>query len=128
MANGLGSDGTPMGDPFSRDGGATDVTAINSTLQNIARQLGLWVQVWNGRIVGGTFTLSNATTTVVSQANVQAGSIIIPFATNATAALTMRTNGLYISARTAASTFSISTQNGSALGTETFGYVIFTPS
>ncbi len=75
---------------------------VNSTLQNIVRQLGQWVAAWNGRIVGG--------------------------ATNATAALTERTLGLYISAKTAASTFSVSCQNGSALGTETFGYVIFTPS
>ncbi len=113
---------------FDRGDSSGAASIINNTLQNIARQMGLWVAAYNGRIVGGTFTLTNATTTIVSQANVQAGSVIIPFATNATAALTMRTNGLYISARTAASTFSVSTQNGSALGTETFGYVIFTPS
>lgn len=113
------------------DGGGTgsgDATVVISTLQNIARQMGLWVQAFNGRIVGGTFTLSAATTTIVSQANVQAGSVILPFATNATAALTVRTLGLYISAKTAASTFSVSCQNGSALGTETFGYILFTPS
>ena len=101
---------------------------INSTLQGIARQLGAWVAAFNGRLVSGSFTLTGGTTTVVSQSNVTANSIIVFSPTNATAALTQRSGGLYISARTAASTFSISTQSGTTLGTETYNYVLFNPS
>ncbi len=116
-----------FGGGFDRPGGA-DVTAINSTLQNIARQMGLWVAAFNGRVVGGTFTLTNATTTVVTQTAVAANSILSLTPTNATAALTVRTQGLYHSASTTGASFSISTQSGSATGTETFEYLLFTPT
>jgi hypothetical protein len=101
---------------------------INSTLQGIARQMGAWVAAFNGRIVSGSFTLAGGTTTVVSQASVTANSIIVFSPTNATAALTQRSGGLYLSARTAASTFSISTQSGTTIGSETFNYLLFNPS
>ena len=113
---------------FDPVAGGVDASAIKASLDNIAQQMGQWVRAFNGRIIGGTFTLSAGTTTVVSQSSVAAGSIILWNATNATAALTERSFGLYISAKTAASTFSISCQGGSAAGTETFNYVLFTPS
>lgn len=113
---------------FGRDGGSADASVAISTLQNIARQIGLLVQAYSGRVVGGTFTLAAATSTVVSDARVTANSIITWGATNATAALTVRTLGLYLATKTAASTFTMSCQNGSATGTETFNYVLFNPS
>ncbi len=73
----------------------------------------------------GSFTLSNATVTVVTQSAVVATSIVLPIATNNTAALTVRTQGLFVSAYTVSTSFSVSTQNGSALGTETFQYILF---
>ena len=78
--------------------------------------------------INGTFTLSAATTTGVSNGNVAANTIIVPFATNATAALIVRTNGLYHSANTAGTGFVISTQSGSATSGGTFAYVGLTPS
>ncbi len=104
------------------------VDDVNSTLQGIARQMGAWVAAFNGRLVSGAFTLSGGTTTVVSQSGVTASSIIVFSPTNATAALTQRSGGLYLSAKTAASTFSVSTQSGTSFGTETFNYTLFNPS
>lgn len=101
---------------------------INATAQNIARQLGQWVMAFNGRVTLGTLQLSNATTTVVTQPDTTADSFIALTATNATAALTQRSNGLFVSARTAGASFSLSTQSGQAAGTETFSYIVWNPS
>lgn len=101
---------------------------INSTLQSIARQLGQWVAAFNGRITVGDMQLSNATTTVVSEPATTANSFISLSPSNTTAALTQRTNGLYISAQSAGASFSVSTQTGQASGTETFTYIVFNPS
>ena len=108
--------------------GGVDASAVKASLDNIARQMGLWVQAFNGRIVGGTFTLTNATTTVVTQTAVKANSVLALTPTNATAALTQRSQGIYHSANAVGASFSVSTQNGSALGTETFEYLLFSPS
>lgn len=105
-----------------------DSDAINTTLQGIARNIGQWVTAFNGRIVGGTFTLAAATTTVVAQPAVKANSIVTLTPTNATAALTQRTSGIYHSANSVGASFSVSTQSGSASGAETFEYLVFTPS
>ena len=75
----------------------------------------------------GSFTLANATVTVVSQSAVQTNSVVFFTPTNATAALTVRTAGLYWSNTTTGTSFSVSTQTGSAIGTETFKYVVITP-
>ncbi len=78
--------------------------------------------------INGTFTLANATITVVTQPATAANSIVHFTPTNATAALTQRTNGLFHSANVAGASFSLSTQAGSALGTETLEYILFNPS
>jgi len=75
----------------------------------------------------GTFTLANATVTVVAQSQVQTNSVPLFVATNGTAALTLRTQGLYVSAKTAGVSFSVATQTGVALGSETLAYVVITP-
>ncbi len=80
------------------------------------------------RLVSGGLTLSAAaTTTVVVNSAVKPTSAINFSPTNATAALTQRTNGLLLSAITTGS-FSISTQSGVPIGTETFSYTIFNPT
>jgi hypothetical protein len=101
---------------------------INSTLQGISRNIANWVTAFNGRLIAGSVTLGNATVTVVAQPGVTGDSVIFTMATNAAAALTQRTNGLYVSALTAGSGFSLATQSGSASGSETFDYILFNPS
>ncbi len=103
-----------------------DANDINSTLQLIARQMGLWVQL--NRLASGSLTLTAAATTVVVVNTAVKPTSEISFSpTNATAALTQRTNGLFVSAITTGS-FSLSTQSGAAIGTETFSYTIFNPT
>jgi hypothetical protein len=78
--------------------------------------------------ITGSFTLAAATTTVVAQPAITAGSIVIPFATNGTAALTVSNNGLYHSANTPGVSFAMATYSGAAIGSETFAYIIVNPS
>jgi hypothetical protein len=94
-----------------------------TNLAHIATVLG---QVFP-RIVG-TFTLAAATVTVVTQPATAANSVLIPFATNGTAALTVRSLGLFHSANTPGASFSVSTQGGAAAGSETFEYILVNPS
>lgn len=79
-------------------------------------------------ITGGTFTLGAAATTTVAQPSTAANSVIIPFPTNAAAGTLMgSTKHLYISARTANTSFAVSTASGvAAAGTETFLYLLVT--
>lgn len=78
--------------------------------------------------VGGTFTLANATVTVVTQTLIAVNSKVFFTPTNATAALTLRTQGLYHATNSAGTSFSVSTQTGAALGTEQFEYLVFGPT
>lgn len=97
------------------------VSVMKGGVQNIGL-LTLAIQNMLPR-VAGTFTMSNATTTVVAQPSISANAVVIPFALNASAALLQRTAGLYQSASTAGVGFSISTQSGSAAGGEIFSYI-----
>lgn len=78
--------------------------------------------------VSGTFTLSAATTTNVTQTGINANGFPQWTPTNLTAALTLINHGLYLSAVTAGAGFSVSTGTGVAAGTETFSYTVFNPS
>lgn len=103
---------------------------VVSQLQNVVRNLGLVAQTFSSVFprVTGKLTLSNATTTSVTDSRVTSPlSIIQLIPTNATAALTQRTLGLFVSAATANVGFSLSTQGGSAAGGETFSYVVVNP-
>jgi hypothetical protein len=106
------------------------VTDLNSTLQGLNKNVSQLITVIQQIFprINGSFTLSNATTTIVTEPSISANSIVSWQPTNATAALTIRTAGLYKSAQTAGTGFSLSTQNGSAIGTETFSYFVVTPS
>lgn len=77
--------------------------------------------------LAGSFTLSGGTTTAVSQPGILGNGFPFWIATNAAGALTTRTQGLYLAAVTAGVGFSVATQSGTTLGTETFSYVVFNP-
>lgn len=74
----------------------------------------------------GTFTMDNDDSTTVSDVNVFTGSTILLMPTNADAATLMAgSSSLYVSARTAATSFAVTTADGgSAAGTETFQYIV----
>jgi hypothetical protein len=78
--------------------------------------------------VSGTFTLANATVTAITQPGIVANGFPIWAPTNAAAALIERTAGLYVASVTAGTGFSMSTQTGTAQGTETFSYVLYNPA
>lgn len=75
----------------------------------------------------GTVTLSAATTTLVTQTAIIAGSIVSFVPTNATAALILRTNGLYHSSNVVGASFTLTTQVGSATAGGTFEYYVVNP-
>lgn len=78
----------------------------------------------------GTFTCAAAATTTVTETATQANSVILLMPTNAAAGTLMgAATSLYVSARTANTSFAVSTANaGAAAGTETFTYALFNPS
>jgi hypothetical protein len=107
-------------------------TALNLGNQNLSAQMqalitalaSIFPQV--SSITGGTFTCANAATTTVLQPLVAANSFILLMPTNAAAGTLMAgATSLYLSARTANTSFAVSTANaGAAAGTETFLYVL----
>ena len=120
-----------MADPFQPFGqGSAGGTDIVTQLQNIARQLGLWVAAFKGRNTFGTFTMAAAVTTVVPQPAVQANSYISLTPLNASAAtLEGSAQKLYPSAISPGVSFTVATGNGvAASGGQRFQYAIQTPS
>jgi hypothetical protein len=81
---------------------------------------------WVANRKGGTFTCGAAATTTVNDTSVLATSEILLMPTNAAAATLMgAATSLYVSARTAATSFAVTTANAAAAaGTETFEYTI----
>lgn len=113
--------------------GLDDVaSALNNSLQNnsalmaslITALQSIFPQVTS--ITGGTFTLSAAATTTVLQPLTKANSIIVPVPTNAAAGTLMGgTKSLFVSARTADTSFAVRTASAvAAAGTETFLYLM----
>lgn len=76
----------------------------------------------------GTFTCAAATSTTVTQTLTAANSVILLMPTNAAAGTLMAgANSLYVSARTANTSFAVSTAGGgSAAGSEQFSYLLIT--
>lgn len=74
----------------------------------------------------GTFTLGAAASKTVTDRNVLTTSTILLMPTNADAGTLMGgASSLYVSARTAVTSFAVSTADGSsAAGTETFQYIV----
>lgn len=116
----------PQG-PGQGTAGGTDVV---TQLQGIVRQLAAWVKAFTGRQTFGSFTFAAAASTTVAQSAVQANSSIVLSPTNASAAtLVSGTHSPYVSAISPGVSFTVSTADaGSAAGTETFAYLITTPS
>lgn len=84
-----------------------------------------WNTVGNGSMTG-SFTLGAAASTTITNGNVSAACKITLTPTNAAAAALMGSaKCLYVSAKTAGTSFAVSTGNGvAAAGTETFDYQI----
>lgn len=111
--------------PPAQGPGATEVV---QQLQGIVRQLTALVAAINNRFVTGTFTLAATATNTITQPGVKAASVITFSPTNAAAANLLRTDGLYISAITAGTSFAVTTGTGTPAGTETFSYIVQTPT
>ena len=76
--------------------------------------------------LNGNITLAAAATTVVAQAGVKAGALVLLIPTNAAAGTLMGSaKALYISATTPGVGFTVATASGVAVGTETFSYLVF---
>ncbi len=102
---------------------------VVSTMQGAVRNIGQVAQAIQNTVprTFGTLTLANATLTVVTQPAIVSGSKVFFTPTNATAALLLRTQGLFHSTNTAGTSFTLSTQTGTSAGTETFEYFVINP-
>lgn len=102
------------------------VAAFNTQLTALIAAI---TAVFPAKIFTGSFTLGAAATTVVNDGNVLTTSVIIPFATNASAATLMGSNkSLYISAKAVGVSFTVATASAAAAaGTETLSYVLINP-
>lgn len=100
----------------TQKGGVTNLSRLVTAVENAFPR------------INGTFTLSAATTTVVTQPSIGANAVVIPVPINATAALIVRTNGLFVSTHTAGTSFTMSTQAGSAVAGGIFSYIVINPS
>jgi hypothetical protein len=94
----------------------TNLANINQTLRQLFPR------------INGTFTLSAATTTDVAESRVVSNSLVFVTPSNATAALIVRSNGLYHSTNTAGTSFTLSTQSGSAASGGIFEYIVINPN
>lgn len=103
--------------------GSTTNQQLGSLIQTILSIFPLTATV-------GTFTLAASATTTVTSAYVKANSVIIPFPTNAAAGtLQGSAKSLYVSARTAGTSFTVSTASAAAAaGTETFFFLLVNPT
>lgn len=113
--------------PPTQSAGVTDVV---TQLQAIVRQLSALVNAITGRVISGTFTLTATASTTITQPGVQSLSTIQLIPTNAAAGtLQGSAKALYVSAKVAGTSFTVSTASGgNAAGTETFSYTIYTPT
>jgi hypothetical protein len=120
----------PSWQPPSQSAGATDVV---TQLQNIVRQLTNLVKSTNAvvtalanRAVLGSFTATAGTTSVVAQPAVQSLSIVTLTPTNTSASTLVKNNGYFITNSVGVG-FTV-TFGGAAAGTETFNYLVTTPT
>lgn len=114
------------------DQATTGLTDLNTSVQTLTKTLAQLIQTVSSIFprVNGTFTLSAAATTTVTQTSITASSIIVLMPTNAAAGtLVGSVKSPYISARTVGASFAVSTANAAAAaGTETFSYFVVNPS
>lgn len=107
----------------TQDDGINQLRGINL---NLDRLITRFETAFPMGAVQGTFTCAAAATTTVADTNVKATSIILITPTNAAAGtLQGAATHLYVSARTADTSFAVTTASGgAAAGTETFMYLI----
>lgn len=115
---------------FQGTGQTNNNADVVTQLQGIAQQLSALVEAFQGRFVSGAFTMAAAATTAVSDVNIAGNSVILLIPTNAAAAtLVGGTKSPYVSARSVGVSFTVATASGvAAAGTETFNYLIFSPT
>ena len=128
------------GVPIGGAGGGVGFDSLVTTQQGGVRNVALIAQSMNTMVdlvaaistaftsISGTqggLTLANATLTIVTTAAMNASSVVIITATNSAAASTLSVNGLFVAAKTAGLSFTLSTRVGAAGGTEKFDYTIF---
>ena len=103
---------------------AASLDQVVSQIQNLNANLSQLNKNFNNAFptITGTFTLAAATNTVVSNVLVSANSKVFLTPTNTSAAITVRTLGIFHSATNPGTSFTVSTQNGSAVGNETFEF------
>ena len=112
----------------STNAGPQDVV---TQLKGIVSQLAALVAAITGRVTFGTFSFTSAVATLtVTQPAVKSNSIITWNPTNASAGtLEGSAKALYVSAIVPGASFTVATASGgNAAGTETFQYVINTPT
>ena len=113
---------------ISSNAGPQDVV---TQLKGIVQQLAALVMAITGRVISGPITFTSAVATLtIPQSGVQANSIITLTPTNASAGtLQGSAKALYTSAIVPGVSFTVATASGgNAAGTETFQYVINTPT
>lgn len=117
----------PSWQPNNQSAGVTDVV---TQLQGIISQLRALTNAISGRVVFGTFAMTATAALTITQPGVQSLSNITLVPTNASAAtLQGSAKYLYVSAKVPGASFTVSTANATnAVGTETFQYVINTPT
>lgn len=108
---------------------AAGVTDVVAQLQGIVRQLTALVQAINGRNLFGTFTMPAASSLTINQTTIKSNSVVTLTPTNASAATLMGSAKALYYTISAGTSFTVFTANAaSAAGTETFSYVIETPT
>lgn len=95
---------------------------VNSNLADIVKALSTAFPLHSST---GTFTMPASATQTVTDTTIKTSSIVLLMPTNAAAAALMAgSHSLYVSARTQAASFTVTTADGAAAaGTETFGYL-----
>lgn len=119
-----------VGSTPQQTAGVTDVVTqlqgIVSQLSNLVKSTNNLVNAVTDRAVGGTFTATAATSTVVAQPVVQSQSTITITPTNAAASTLIQAHGYFIT-KSVGVGFTI-TFGAAAAGTETFSYLVNTPT
>lgn len=127
MTNGFGSTVGYDGLITTNQGGVRNVGLI---AQSMSAMISLVAAISTSlassvAAVQGGITLANATLTIVTVAQMRSSSVVLFTATNSAAASTVAGKGLFVTFKTAGLGFTLSTRTGSAVGTETFDYVVF---
>jgi hypothetical protein len=104
------------------------VSTLKGLVQNLSQVITTLNNVFPRTV--GSFTMPAAATATVTQPAVKANSDVLLQATNASAATLMGSaKALYISTIAAGSSFTVATASGgNAAGTETFAYIVVSPS